>query len=121
MSPVWPKAPATAQPAAGQRPQPGAPAAGPGPDGRRSQRSQSGGPRGPGGPGGPGNGSPPPRPPGKSRKRTILKWASVLTTIVLVAASLAAYVAYRDVVDGIKHEDVSNLLGRAGRRSTPRR
>ena len=37
---------------------------------------------------------------------------SVVTTIVLVAASLAAYVAYRDVVDGIKHEDVSNLLGK---------
>jgi LCP family protein required for cell wall assembly len=88
MSQVWPKPPA-------------------------AQRSQSGGPHGPGGPGGPGNGSPPPRPPGKSRKRTILKWASVVTTIVLVAASLAAYVAYRDVVDGIKHEDVSNLLGKS--------
>ena len=110
MSPVWPKAPA-AQPATGQ-PGPG-PDGRPEPDGRRSQRSQSGGPHGPGGPGGPGNGSPPPGPPGKSRKRTILKWASVLTTIVLVAASLAAYVAYRDVVDGIKHEDVSNLLGKS--------
>ena len=110
MSPVWPKPPA-AQPAAGQPgPGPGGP---PGPGGRRSQRSQSGGPHGPGGPGGPGNGSPPPRPPGKSRKRTILKWASVVTTIVLVAASLAAYVAYRDVVDGIKQEDVSNLLGKS--------
>ena len=110
MSPVWPKPPA-AQPAAGQPgPGPGGP---PGPDGRRSQRSPSGGPRGPVGPGGPGNGSPPPRPPGKSRKRTILKWVSVVTTIVLVAASLAAYVAYRDVVDGIKHEDVSNLLGKS--------
>jgi LCP family protein required for cell wall assembly len=101
MSPVWPKAPA-AQPAAGQ----------PGP-GQGGRRSQPGSPHGPGGPGGPGNGSPPPRPPGKSRKRTILKWASVVTTIVLVAASLAAYVAYRDVVDGIKHEDVSNLLGKS--------
>ena len=38
---------------------------------------------------------------------------SVVTTIVLVAASLATYVAYRDVVDGIKHEDVSNLLGKS--------
>jgi LCP family protein required for cell wall assembly len=37
----------------------------------------------------------------------------VVTTIVLVAASLAAYVAYRDVVDGIKQEDVSNLLGKS--------
>ena len=116
MSPVWPKPPA-AQPAAGQQPpRPGGrpgPARRPEPGGRRSQRSQSGGPNGPGGPGGPGDGSPPPRPPGKSRKRTILKWASVVTTIVLVAASLAAYVAYRDVVDGIKQEDVSNLLGKS--------
>jgi LCP family protein required for cell wall assembly len=88
MSPVWPKPPA-------------------------AQRSQAGGANGPGGPGGPGDGSPPPRPPGKSRKRTILKWASVVTTIVLVATSLAAYVAYRDVVDGIKQEDVSNLLGKS--------
>jgi len=32
---------------------------------------------------------------------------------VLVAASLAAYVAYRDVVDGIKTENVSNLLGKS--------
>ena len=120
MSPVWPKPPA-AQPAAGQP--------GPGPDGRPGADGLDGGPadrmgaaasaaspaapHGPGGPGGPGNGSPPPRPPGKSRKRTILKWVSVVTTIVLVAASLAAYVAYRDVVDGIKHEDVSNLLGKS--------
>jgi LCP family protein required for cell wall assembly len=56
--------------------------------------------------------SPPGRPPGKSGKRTILKWASLVTTIVLVAATLAAYVAYRDVVDGIKQENVSNLLGK---------
>ncbi|HEX4257073.1 MAG TPA: LCP family protein [Streptosporangiaceae bacterium] len=62
---------------------------------------------GPGGPGGPGGGAK----PGKSRKRKILKWASLATTIVLVAASLTAYIAYRDVVDGIKQEDVSNLLG----------
>ena len=101
MSPVWPKAPATAQPGTrtGWAPQPAQPVRRP--------------PAAPVGPGGPGNGSPPPRPPGKSRKRTILKWASVLTTIVLVAASLAAYVAYRDVVDGIKQEDVSNLLGKS--------
>jgi LCP family protein required for cell wall assembly len=116
MSPVWPKPPA-AQPAAGQQPpRPGGrsgPARRPEPGGRRSQRSQAGGPNGPGGPGGPGDGSPAARPPGKSRKRTILKWASVVTTIVLVAASLAAYVAYRDVVDGIKQEDVSNLLGKS--------
>jgi LCP family protein required for cell wall assembly len=37
----------------------------------------------------------------------------VITTIVLVAASLAAYVAYRDVFDGIKHENVSHLLGKS--------
>ena len=63
-----------------------------------------GGPDGPDGPGGSAK-------PGKSRKRKILKWASLATTIVLVAASLTAYIAYRDVVDGIKQEDVSNLLG----------
>ncbi|HEY2280380.1 MAG TPA: hypothetical protein VGI00_18640, partial [Streptosporangiaceae bacterium] len=97
---VWPKPP-VAQPSAN-----------PGPGGRRNQPSQSGGPNGPGRPGGPGDGSPP-RPPRKSRKRTILKWVSVAATIVLVAASLAAYVAYRDVVDGIKQEDVSNLLGKS--------
>lgn len=63
--------------------------------------------RKPGGPGGPGDGAR----PGRFGKRKILKWVSLVTTVVLVAASLAAYVAYRDVVDGIKHEDVSNLLG----------
>jgi LCP family protein required for cell wall assembly len=80
--------------------------------GRREARpapaSPSGGkPGGPGGPDGPGDGAR----PGRSRKRKILKWASLATTIVLVAASLTAYIAYRDVVDGIKQEDVSNLLG----------
>ncbi len=64
-------------------------------------------PGGPSGPDGPRGGAK----PGKSRKRKILKWASLATTIVLVAASLTAYIAYRDVVDGIKQEDVSNLLG----------
>ncbi|HEY0717498.1 MAG TPA: LCP family protein, partial [Streptosporangiaceae bacterium] len=64
-----------------------------------------GGPGGPAGPGGDGTG------PGRSRKRKILKWASLITTVVLVAASLTAYVAYRDVVDGIKQENVSHLLG----------
>ena len=85
-------------------------------DGRKGGRpggiGSSPGPAGPGGrkpggPGGPGDGAR----PGKFGKRKILKWASLVTTVVLVAASLAAYVAYRDVVDGIKHEDVSNLLG----------
>jgi LCP family protein required for cell wall assembly len=61
----------------------------------------------PGGPGGPDDGAKPRR----SRKRKILKWTSLATTIILVAASLAAYVAYRDVVDGIKQENVSSLLG----------
>jgi LCP family protein required for cell wall assembly len=79
--------------------------------GRPGRRSRSGpaGPAGPppGDPGGPGDG----RGPGKSRKRKILKWASLVTTIVLVAASLTAYIAYRDVVDGIQQENVSNLLG----------
>jgi LCP family protein required for cell wall assembly len=59
-----------------------------------------------------GGGRPPGQPPAKPRKRKILKWASLVTTIVLVAASLAAYVAYRDVVDGIKTENVSSLLGK---------
>jgi LCP family protein required for cell wall assembly len=113
MSTVWPKAPAT-QPAPGQP--------GPGPGGRRTSRhAQPSGPAGPSGPGGRGDGTPPGKPPrkspakspGRSRRRTILKWASVVTTIVLVAASLAAYVAYRDVVDGIKQENVSNLLGQS--------
>ncbi|HWG12513.1 MAG TPA: LCP family protein [Streptosporangiaceae bacterium] len=94
------------------------PAAGPRPGGRRSRSGPDGGGGGkpgggqpgggrPGGPGGPGDGAK----PGKSRKRKILKWASLVTTIVLVAASLTAYVAYRDVVDGIKQENVSHLLG----------
>jgi len=69
----------------------------------------SGGGRPPGPPGGVRQPEPP---PAKSRKRKILKWASLVTTIVLVAATLTAYVAYRDVVDGIKTENVSNLLGK---------
>ncbi len=80
--------------------------------GARPQRPGS--PGGPKGPGDPPRGRPAGKagkPPGTSRKRTILKWASLVTTIVLVAASLTAYVAYRDVVDGIKQENVSNLLG----------
>ena len=64
--------------------------------------------RGPAGPGGPGD-SPQ---PGRSRRRKILRWTSVLTTLVLVAASLAAYAAYRNVVDGIRQVDVSHLLGK---------
>lgn len=64
--------------------------------------------RGPGGAGGPGDGPH----PGKSRRRKILRWTSVVTTLVLVAASLAAYVAYRNVVDGIRQVDVSHLLGK---------
>ncbi len=80
--------------------------------GQRPGRRAHPGPAGPGGgppggPGGPDDGAG----PGRSRKRKILKWASLVTTIVLVAASLTAYIAYRDVVDGIKQENVSNLLG----------
>ena len=94
------------------------PPAGREPGGRRSARKPKaprrrrgpGGPggRGPGGPGGPGDGPQ----PGRSRRRTILRWTSVITTLVLVAASLAAYVAYRNVVDGIRQVDVSHLLGK---------
>jgi LCP family protein required for cell wall assembly len=36
----------------------------------------------------------------------------VVTTVVLVAASLAAYAAYRNVVDGVRHVNVANLLGK---------
>jgi LCP family protein required for cell wall assembly len=76
-------------------------------------RSGGGKAGGPGDGGGRGDrGDRPPGRPAKSRKRKILKWTSLVTTIVLVAASLAAYVAYRDVVDGIKTENVSNLLGK---------
>jgi LCP family protein required for cell wall assembly len=64
--------------------------------------------RGPAGPGGPGDGPE----PGKSRRRKILRWTSVVTTLVLVTASLATYVAYRNVVDGIRQVDVSHLLGK---------
>ena len=64
--------------------------------------------RGPAGPGGPGAGPH----PGQSRRRKILRWTSVVTTLVLVAASLAAYAAYRNVVDGIRQVDVSHLLGK---------
>ena len=69
---------------------------------------QAPGGRGPGGAGGPGDGPH----PGKSRRRKILRWTSVVTTLVLVAASLTAYVAYRNVVDGIRQVDVSHLLGK---------
>jgi LCP family protein required for cell wall assembly len=77
-----------------------------GPARRRGPGAPGG--RGPSGPGGPGDG---PR-PGKSRRRKILRWASVVTTLVLVAAALAGYAAYRNVVDGIKQVDVSHLLGK---------
>ena len=88
------------------------------PTGRRSARKPKAparrpgaagpGGRGPGGPGGPGDGPQ----PGRSRRRKILRWTSVVTTLVLVAASLAAYAAYRNVVDGIRQVDVSHLLGK---------
>ena len=93
---------------------PGHPAPGRAASNRPASDRPGGAPGRPGGPGGPGRsgGAPPERPAGRSRKRTILKWASLVTTIVLVAASLAAYVAYRDVVDGIKTENVSSLLGK---------
>jgi len=35
-----------------------------------------------------------------------------VTTVVLVAASLAAYAAYRNVIDGVRHINVANLLGK---------
>ena len=76
-------------------------------------RGPGGGPGGGRGDRGDRGGGPPGPPPARSRKRKILKWTSLVTTIVLVAASLAAYVAYRDVVDGIKTENVSNLLGKS--------
>ena len=41
-----------------------------------------------------------------------MRWTSIVTTLVLVAASLAAYIAYRNVVDGIRQVDVSDLLGK---------
>jgi LCP family protein required for cell wall assembly len=76
-------------------------------------RSGGGKAGGPGdGDGRSGRGDRPPGRPAKSRKRKILKWTSLVTTVVLVAAALAAYVAYRDVVDGIKTENVSSLLGK---------
>jgi LCP family protein required for cell wall assembly len=68
------------------------------------------GPNGPGGlngPGGPGALRPP-----VPRRRKILKWTSIATTVVLVSASLAAYAAYRDVFDGVKQVNVSDLLGK---------
>ncbi len=76
------------------------------PRGRPSPAGPGG--RGPGGPGGPGD-DPQPR---KSRRRKIVRWTSIVTTLVLVAASLAAYIAYRNVVDGIRQVDVSHLLGK---------
>lgn len=66
------------------------------PSGRRAVRKQAGGGR----------------PPGKTRRRKILQWTSVVTTVVLVAASLVAYAAYRNVVDGVRHVNVANLLGK---------
>src|SRR5579875_3452713 len=74
---------------------------------RRGGRGRPGGPGGRGRPGGPGG----PRPP-ESRRRKVVKWTSLATTIVLVAASLVAYAAYRDVVDGVKQVNVSDLLGK---------
>ena len=65
--------------------------------------------RGPGEPGGPGDDPQ----PGRSRRRTIVRWMSIVITLVLVAASLAAYIAYRNVVDGIHQIDVSRRGSRA--------
>ena len=81
-----------------------------------TRRKPARGRPGPGGPGGPGPGGPggpgdDPQ-PGKARRRKIVRWTSIVTTLVLVAASLAAYVAYRNVVDGIRQVDVSHLLGK---------
>jgi len=75
-----------------------------------ARRRGPGGPggRGPSGPGGPGDGPQ----PGNSRRRKILRWTSAVTTLVLVAAVLGAYVAYRNVFDGIRQVDVSHLLGK---------
>src|ERR1700744_3601922 len=56
-------------------------------------RGPGGGPGGGQGDRGDRGGGPPGPPPARSRKRKILKWTSLVTTIVLVAASLAAYVA----------------------------
>jgi LCP family protein required for cell wall assembly len=36
----------------------------------------------------------------------------VVTTVVLVGASLVAYAAYRNVIDGVRHINVANLLGK---------
>ena len=67
----------------------------------------------PGGDGpGPRPGPRPGPPPGRTRRRTIVRWTSVVTTVVLVAASLAAYAAYRNVIDGVRHINVANLLGK---------
>ena len=50
-----------------------------------------------------------------------MRWLSIVTTLVLVAASLAAYIAYRNVVDGIHQVDVSHLLGKRPPSTAPRR
>jgi len=80
-----------------------------GPAPRRGPAGPAGpGGRGPSRPGRPGDGPP----PGTSRRRKILRWTSVVTTVVLVAAVLAGYAAYRNVVGGIRQVDVSHLLGK---------
>jgi LCP family protein required for cell wall assembly len=76
--------------------------------GRRRPGSSGPGGRRPDGPDGTGDGTP----PGRSRRRKILQWTSLITTLVLVAASLAAYAAYRNVVGGIRQVDVTHLLGK---------
>ena len=75
--------------------------------GRRPGSSGPGGRR-PGGPDGSWDGTP----PGSSRRRKILQWTALITTLILVAASLAAYAAYRNVVGGIRQVDVTHLLGK---------
>src|ERR1700744_894015 len=96
-SPVGPSPVEEVLVASGSRGPGGGPGGGQGDRGDRGDRG--GGPTGP--------------PPARSRKRKILKWTSLVTTIVLGGASLAAYVAYRDVGGGIKTENVSNLLGKS--------
>ena len=98
----------------GRRPRP---ARGRPPGGRRAIRKKAAGrragPPAPGGPAGRGPGRTGSGPhPGKSGRRKILRWTSIVTTVVLVAASLVAYAAYRNVIDGVRQINVSNLLGK---------
>lgn len=53
-------------------------------------------------------------PPGRRHPRwhRVLRWTAVVTTVVLVAVTLGAYLEYRHLLGNIGREDVTGLLGK---------